>query len=44
MTPKNLSDEERELFVQLAELAGETVDEGKKKKGIFNKIKDTLEK
>jgi len=44
MTPKNLSDEERELFIQLAELAGETVDEGKKKKGIFNKIKDTLEK
>ncbi len=41
-TPKSLSEEERQLYERLAELAGETVSD-KKKKGIFDKIKESLE-
>lgn len=42
-TPKTLSDEERRLYERLAELSGEDIAENKKKKGIFDKIKDTFE-
>lgn len=43
VTPTNLSKRQKELFEELAELAEENVTETKKKKGIFDKIKDTLE-
>lgn len=43
VTPQNLSKEERTLFERLAELSNDTVTESKKKKGIFDKIKDSLE-
>lgn len=42
-TPKNLSDEERQLYERLAELSGDDVADARKKKGIFDKIKDTFE-
>ena len=41
-TPKSLSTEERELYEKLAALANEEVS-GKKKKGIFDKIKESLD-
>lgn len=40
-TPKTLSSEERQLFERLAELSDDSVSD--KKKGIFDKIKDTFE-
>lgn len=42
-TPTDMSDEERELYEKLAELSGQSVGEAKKKKGIFDKIKDSFE-
>ena len=43
VTPTDLSKRQKELFEELAELAEENVTETKKRKGIFDKIKDTFE-
>ena len=43
VTPTNLSKRQKELFEELAELSEDNVTETKKKKGIFDKIKDTFE-
>lgn len=40
VTPTELSKRQRELFEELAELSEENVSETKKKKGIFDKLKD----
>lgn len=42
-TPKKISDEEKELYRQLAKLSGDDIHEEKRKKGIFDKLKDTFE-
>jgi len=42
-TPTKISNEERDLYKRLAELAGDSVHADKKKKGIFDKLKDTFE-
>lgn len=43
VTPTNLSKRQKELFEELAELTEDNVNETKKKKGIFDKIRDSFE-
>ena len=43
VTPTDLSKRQKELFEELADLSEDNVVESKKKKGIFDKIKDTFE-
>lgn len=43
VTPSNLTKRQKELFEELADIADDNVTESKKKKGIFDKIKDSFE-
>lgn len=42
-TPKNLTNRQKELFLELAESFGDDVSSIKKKKGLFDKMKDAFE-